>query len=271
MSPVKPEKADRALHMSAADLLAKFQKSPEYARLQSKVPAPAPTRAAPATSGATVAGTFCLEKKPGESTEQAIANAVLVPPNLAATSLHQWQHGFVGTGNEVDINQLLTGLVEQIKQACDGNLGGVKSRLLMQASVLDAIFFKLNVEAARNIGKGGSLDLSERLLKLAFRAQSQSRATDETLAFLEHPKALFIRQQNNAAGHQQVVNSRARKEKPGTNKLMEKTHEERLDSSAAGTPVCRDPSMAAVDAFDWPANDRGKGNGCAKRLPRGRH
>jgi hypothetical protein len=190
---------------------------------------------------------------------------------LAAISLRQWQHGFAGTGNEMDVNQLLTGLVEQVKEVCEGSLRGVKSRLLMQSAVLDAMFFKLNTVVARNIAAGGSLELSERLLKLAFRAQSQSRATDETLAFLEHPKALFIRQQNNAAGHQQVLNARARKEKLGPNKLLDGTHGKWMDTRAPGAPVRRDPAMAAVDAFDRATNARGKGNGFAQRVSRGRH
>jgi hypothetical protein len=264
----KLSKIDHAHATKEADLLVRLQKSTDYATRKSKVAVPASKNPAAA---ATVAGTLSLQKQSDETPEQAIANAVLMPPNLAATSLYQWQHGFGGTGNEVDINQLLTGLVEQVKEVCDGSLRGVKSRLLMQATVLDAIFFKLNAAAVGNIVSGGSLELGERLLKLAYRAQSQSRATDETLAFLEHPKALFIRQQNNAAGHQQVLNARARKEKLGPNKLLDGTHGKWMDTRAPGAPVRRDPAMAAVDAFDRATNARGKGNGFAQRVSRGRH
>lgn len=260
-------KTDYLRAISEPEPLAKFPTSPEYAIPLSKEA----HRRKPAGPAPNAAGTLSVPRGLGETPEQAVANAVLMPPNLAATSLHQWQHGFNGTGHEVDVNQLLTGLVEQVKEVCDGNLGGVKSRLLMQASVLDAIFFKLNTEAVRNIAAGGSLELSERLLKMAFRAQSQSRASDETLAFLEHPKALFIKQQNNAAGHQQVLNSRARKEKPGPNKLLDGTHGKWMDTRAPGAPVRRDPAMAAVDAFDRATNARGKGNGFAQRVSRGRH
>jgi hypothetical protein len=264
----KLTKTDHAPVTSQFEMLARAQKPLEDATPRSKVVIAASKCPAPA---ATVASTLHLKKTPDETPEQAMANAVLIPPNLAATSLHQWQHGFAGTSNAVDINRLLTGLVDQVKDVCNGSMRGVKSRLLMQAAVLDAIFFKLNTEAVRNIAGGGSLDLSERLLKLAFRAQSQSRATDETLAFLEHPKALFISQQNNAAGHQQVLNARARKEKSGSNKLMERIYGERLDSDAPGTAVRRNPAMASVDTLDRTTNPRGKGNGCAQRLSRRRH
>jgi hypothetical protein len=261
-------KTDHLRAISEADLLAQFQKLPGHALPQPKVAAHQRKRAGQAPN---VAGTLRLKKTLDETPEQAMANAVLMPPNLAAVSLHQWQHGFAGAANEVDINQLCVGLAEQLRQVCEGSFRGVKSRLLMQSAVLDAMFFKLNTEVARNIAAGGSLELSERLLKLAFRAQSQSRATDETLAFLEHPKALFIKQQNNAAGHQQVLNSRARKMKPGSNKLLDDTHDERMDTRAPGAPVRRDPAMAAVDAFDRATNARGKGNGFAQRVSRGRH
>jgi hypothetical protein len=256
--------------LNKPELLLDISKAAQPANPIQVTPAQSP-RAIAAASRATVAGTLSLQKKPGETPEQAIANAILMPPVLAAASLHHWQHGFAGTCSKVDINQLCTGLIEQLEQVCEGSLRGVKSRLLMQSAVLDSIFSKLNIEAARNIGVGGSLELSERLLKLAFRAQSQSRATDETLAFLEHPKALFIRQQNNAAGHQQVLNSRARKKKPGTNKLLAQRYGERMDTRTPGTSVRRDLAMAAMDAFDRATNSRGKGSSCAQRLSRRQH
>jgi hypothetical protein len=56
----------------------------------------------------------------------------------------------------------------------------------------------------------------EPLLKLAFRAQSQCRATWEAIAVIQHPPiAGFINQANIAGGHQQVNNAgegRARNE-----------------------------------------------------------
>jgi hypothetical protein len=241
MSIINPEKTDHSLHISAADLLAKFPTSPERPQLTKA--APTHTHAPQPLTNTTNAGTFRLRKESDETPEQGMANAVLMPPVLAATSLHKWQHGFAGTGNEVDINHLLIGLVQHVKEVCDGSLRGLKSRLLMQSTVLDSIFFKLNIEAARNMASGGSLELSERLLKLAFRAQSQGRATDETLALLEHPKALFVRQMNNAAGHQQVVNARARKTKKCPNKLLDKESGDRLD---AGTTISAGRSDTTV-------------------------
>jgi hypothetical protein len=43
-------------------------------------------------------------------------------------------------------------------------------------------------------------------MRLALKAQSQSRATVETLAAIKNPPVVYARQANFAAGHQQVNN-----------------------------------------------------------------
>jgi hypothetical protein len=62
----------------------------------------------------------------------------------------------------------------------------------------------------------------DRLYKLAMKAQSQCRATLDSLAAMKKPPSDLIRQTNIAHGHQQV-NNFPEKEKP-PNELLEKAN-----------------------------------------------
>ena len=98
-----------------------------------------------------------------------------------------------------------------------------------------------------------NVDHFERFMKLAFKAQSQCRATFETLALLKNPP-VFTRQANIAG--QQVVNngvinqpSRAREIGNAPKELLE-AHGERLDGREAVQTGEGHPALAAVGAFD---------------------
>jgi len=66
--------------------------------------------------------------------------------------------------------------------------------LTSQAHTLDAIFNKMCVLSAANLSK--SLDIAERLMRLGLKAQSQARATLETLAQIKSPPVVYARQAN---------------------------------------------------------------------------
>jgi hypothetical protein len=140
--------------------------------------------------------------------------------------------------------------------------------LFVQANTLDAIFTKLARQAA-----GAGLNESERYLRLALKAQSQSRVTLETLAAIKNPPIIFAKQANIAHGHQQVNNDappRARentkaigKTKKTQTKLLEKQVNElqRVDARAMRKAGNRDTKVAAVETINGTAKRRRKGNG----------
>jgi len=75
--------------------------------------------------------------------------------------------------------------------------------LVAQAHALDAIFHKL----ARKATHSEYLNQLDVHLRLALKAQSQCRATLETLAEIKNPIAgAYVWQANIAAGHQQINN-----------------------------------------------------------------
>jgi hypothetical protein len=69
---------------------------------------------------------------------------------------------------------------------------------------LNAIFTEMARRAALNMGQ--HLDATEAYLRLALKAQNQSRATLETLSTIKSPPVLIAKQANITTAQQQVNN-----------------------------------------------------------------
>ena len=152
----------------------------------------------------------------------------------------------------------IAGLVDELSAQCSavsrGEMGRPEALLTSQAQTLDALFNHLTRLAYRN---WSDLNVAERLLRLAFKAQSQSRATVETLGNLRNPPMVIARQANIAHGPQQVNNgeqSRAREIKSEPSKQLEQTHGKPLDTRATSTAIGSDPAMATVGTIHRPEN-----------------
>ncbi|MGI8425125.1 MAG: hypothetical protein ACR2M4_00705 [Actinomycetota bacterium] len=126
--------------------------------------------------------------------------------------------------------------------------------LYSQAHALQAIF----VEAARQVPKQEWFSNSESFMRMALKAQSQCRATVETLATIKNPPVVFARQANIAQGPQQVNNGMMPAGEPRAcgknentpNKLLEEKPHERLDTGTPGAAVGADTHLAAVGEND---------------------
>jgi len=172
--------------------------------------------------------------------------------NAAAISQAFSIHG------ELDLGELVDVLGERCKAVNDGDLKRVESMLLSQAYSLDTMFASL---ARRGRNQEG-LKQYETHLKLALKAQSQCRATLETLAAIKNPP-IFARQANIAHGPQQVNNenahiARAEQIENEPNELLEHDHGKRLDTGTTGTAGGSHQAMATVEAVHRPAQRRGQ-------------
>lgn len=132
--------------------------------------------------------------------------------------------------------------------------------LTAQAHTLDAIFNNLATRAI-NAEYLNNLDT---YLKLALRAQSQSRATWETLLAIKNPPVMgYVQQANIAHGPQQVNNGtpddtpRARENQNQENELLEQKDGERLDTRKKSTTGEVDPAMATLGEVDG-TEDKGR-------------
>jgi len=190
-----------------------------------------------------------VESKPSEPDTDAIARTVLRPTVQAAATLQVFSTSF----GELDPMALVNSLNKQIESASKNDLGRCEAMLVAQAHTLDAIFHTMARRAANNLGHYP--ETVERYLKLALRAQSQVRATWETLSTIKNPPMVgYVKQANIAHGHQQVNNtpsvpnstSRAGINPTLQNELLDAKDGERLDTGTTGAAGGANPTMETV-------------------------
>ena len=142
---------------------------------------------------------------------------------------------------QLDTPSLLDALREQTQVVQQGDMKVAEAMLINQATALQSLFVKLTETGL----KTGMLRQQETALRLALKAQSQCRATLETVANIKNPPVVYAKQANVTTGPQQINNgvqsaisgdnTGAPQEKIRKNKLKELGHgqEQWLD---AGTP-----------------------------------
>ncbi|HRP26647.1 MAG TPA: hypothetical protein PLN31_20240 [Azoarcus taiwanensis] len=173
---------------------------------------------------------------------------IYTSPELAAHRVLNATDKKVGLGEAVDVPTLIDQLREQAKVVNGGDLTQVEAMLVGQATSLQTLFARLTERAF----SAEYMPNFEIFLKLALRAQSQSRSSLEALAALKRPPVLIAKQANLTSGPQQVINNgtmsddRARTIGNLQNELLESSDGKRLDAGAAGTTGGVDPHLATV-------------------------
>ncbi|WP_175867551.1 hypothetical protein [Burkholderia contaminans] len=190
-----------------------------------------------------------VPQRPGESADAAISKTLTRPEVGAA---------FVSTRfnpllSDVDINALTAEIGRHTALVNDGNMDRMEAMLMSQAHSLDAMFNEFARRAALNMGE--YLTATETYMRMALKAQTQCRATLQTLGEIKAPRSIaFIRQANLANGPQQVNNGPApapREETANsTNELLEVSHGERLDTRTASAASAIDQDLATVGEID---------------------
>lgn len=190
-----------------------------------------------------------MKGEPGVEHAAMLAKAALRPSVRAGVTVQAYSKQF----GELDLTALVDDLAAQNSAASSGNMARSEAMLMSQAHTLEAIFHELARRAALNLGE--YINAAETYMRLALKAQSQCRATLETLAAIKNPAPVtFVRQANVAHGPQQVNNgtpapdagSRARESEDAPNKLLEQQHAEGLDLGAPRPPVSADSALETV-------------------------
>jgi hypothetical protein len=191
-------------------------------------------------------------------------------PNTAALRVvaAAEQHTVIGkTGNGQvggwdGLSEQLEDLAKQLRQ---NDLTGVEDMLMGQAVALQAMFVRLT-EGAMVAENVTNYDLK---LRYALRAQSQCRATLETLAAIKNPPVIFARQVNATTGPQQINNSgpRARENESGRNEQSDgAAHELCQDGGTPALAVGNDSPLAPVGEIDRAPDAGGKGAVVPERM-----
>lgn len=149
----------------------------------------------------------------------------------------------------LDMETLVTELVDSAKNVTDGNIKEIEVMLLMQAKALDYVFY----DTLDRLNDFDMLNQVEAFANMALRVQNQCRKTLLALAELKHPRrTVFIKQQNN--GVNQQVNNTARPDSKKTqnsekvaNELLSEVHHETLEFRGAPEAISINQAVEAVE------------------------
>lgn len=227
------------------------------------------------------ANSIVLTEEPGVARAQTFANTVTDPTTAAGALTAMFARPLFGC--DVAFNDVIGAVRIQVEAIQGGNLEPAEALLMSQAVLLNAVSDEFARRAHAVLACGGSFEHLESYMRLFLRAQSQSRATVETLATLKQP-TIFAKQANIANGPQQVNNTqqlgagavalplRAREDRTDSpiELLKLEAHGERMDTGAARATGRGDTPLASVGTLDRPANRAGKGARGEKRVPRRR-
>lgn len=201
-----------------------------------------------------------VEVSSSKTENQAMAEIAV---NGIASGAHITRLMGAGSFGDLGLSECAAVLKDHVRQVDGGSLAGMEAMLVGQAFALNSIFHECTRRAALNLGQ--NLGAADTYLRLAMKAQSQSRSTVETLAEVKNPRSVaFVRQANIAAGHQQINNgteARAGESETRPNELFEVIHGEPLDARGTGKAGRGNPPLEAMGAVHRSANRRRKGSG----------
>ena len=176
-----------------------------------------------------------------EDQDEAISKTLSRPETQAAITIQKLT-------DLHDVNALAKTLTQQTDEISKGNMSRCESMLISQAHTLDELFNNLIRRASLNMGE--YLQASETYFRLALKAQSQCRATLETLSAIKNPPIIFAKQANISTGNQQINNAvpepRTENNKSKQNELLEHTYGERLDTRAKSETIGAYSELEAV-------------------------
>lgn len=211
----------------------------------------------------------CVEGETKEATALNFAKLVISPEMASFRVITNREREDLLA--QLDTPSLIGALREQTQAVHRGDMKAAEAMLMNQATALQSLFVKLTETGLQ----AGLLRQQETALRLALKAQSQCRATLETLSNIKNPPVVYAKQANVTTGPQQINNgvpSSAPNEPAGTqqkksrkNKLKELPHEQEqwLDSGAPSAAGGTDSPTKAMAPVHRPKNRGGQGQGSA--------
>ena len=196
--------------------------------------------------------TLDVKRRSDEDDAMAVTRTMLAPEfHSSRVAAHFGKSQFC---DHVTLMSLLKTFQAKSAKLAANDLSDVEANLMAQAISLDVMFSELARRAANNIDK--HFEVMERYLKLALKAQNQSRMTLETLANVKNPPVVYAKQANiNNGGQQQVTNGTPPRT-PATeteippNKLVEAKIETPMDTGTTGQAGQQYSSLATMDTLN---------------------
>ena len=182
-----------------------------------------------------------LTQGKNQTKEQALAEFQSKSEFLSTAVIESF---YVGLGDDFDFQSNMRVLGKTIREIQSGDLSKIEEMYISQAVALEAMFASL----ARRAKVQDKLLQYDTHMRLALKAQNQSRATLQALVQLKQPSnTQFIKQANIAQGHQQV-NNLAEKNITPQNELLEDIHgNSHLDTGTTTATTGIDTALEALD------------------------
>jgi hypothetical protein len=160
--------------------------------------------------------------------------------------------------DDIDTPTLLATLRDHAAVVQSGDLTHAEAMLINQASSLQALFARLTERAMEQT----QMPHLEGFMRIALRAQSQCRATLETLAAIKNPPIVYARQANVTTGPQQINNSmaaptRAREIETVQTQLSGGINELLSDTGTSGNASRVNPALETLGKIDRAENRTG--------------
>lgn len=195
--------------------------------------------AAKAKAGEPAKDVLQIEAQPGKSSERGLAEVALDPAAHALSIAEPFNRGSFGKRG---VTETFAVLVDQMKGVKEGDLSHYRSMLAAQAISLNSIFTELSRRAALNMGD--YLGATETYMRLALKAQAQSRATVEALERLANGREQTVRYVHvDNRGGQAVLAENVHTEGRRNGKFDDQSH-------AAGTGAAGvGPALLGADPF----------------------
>lgn len=185
-----------------------------------------------------------------DSDEEFARNSanLFVDPVIAATRVICAAEDKAGLAKVLDVPSLTEALKNLTEALNHNDQSGIENALLSQATALQALFVRLTERAMQTKND----QLSQSFLKLALRAQSQSKSSFEALLDMRRPPAIHAQLANLASTQQITLNPTFLQ-----NQLSGEMHELPENSRASGVEGEIGAAMETLGKIHRPQNFRG--------------
>lgn len=205
------------------------------------------------------------EKEPSLDRGKITADLMTRPSFMAAHTAMSFVPDSMKAYGQANIVSMYNEFRDRVKKVCEGDMTSPEALLISQAMSLNSIYNECAQLAGLNIAT--RLPQAEVLMRMALKAQAQCTQTLRVLGELKNPKVVaFIKQQNNAAGQQQVNNGpvtqgaaparahESEETQPATNELLtderDSQHAANLDTGATSRAGRENQALETVGAVD---------------------
>lgn len=191
----------------------------------------------------------CINGATSEETALNFANLIISPEMGSFRVITNRERSELM--DQLDTPALIEALRQQTQAVHKGDLRAAEAMLMNQATALQSLFVKLTETGLQ----ASLLRQQETALRLALKAQSQCRATLETLANIKNPPVVYARQANVTTGPQQINNgpqaaSTGTREKVFEENKLKELNDEKQQELDAGAPGAAGGTHKGAQALD---------------------